>query len=60
MSTAPSPASGTTQGTAPDLLNLRDVGGLRTTDGRTVRPGVLLRCATPAFVDDEQVALGCV
>ncbi|MEN8706493.1 MAG: tyrosine-protein phosphatase [Nocardioides marinisabuli] len=48
MSTAPSPA--------PDLLNLRDVGGLRTTDGRTVRPGVLLRCATPAFVDAEQVA----
>ncbi|ANH38259.1 Tyrosine-protein phosphatase precursor [Nocardioides dokdonensis FR1436] len=40
---------------APDLLNLRDVAGLRTTDGRTVRPGVLLRCATPAFVDDAQV-----
>ena len=39
----------------PDLLNLRDVGGLRTGDGRTVRPGVLLRCATPAFVDAAQV-----
>ena len=56
MSTAPSPASPMGPDVAPDLLNLRDVGGLRTIDGRTVRPGVLLRCATPAFVDDEQVA----
>lgn len=56
MSTAPSPASHMGPDIAPDLLNLRDVGGLRTTDGRTVRPGVLLRCATPAFVDEEQVA----
>lgn len=29
------------------LTNLRDVGGLRTGDGRTVRPGVLLRSDAP-------------
>ncbi|MGJ9422759.1 tyrosine-protein phosphatase [Aeromicrobium sp. CF3.5] len=33
------------------LPNLRDVGGLRTDDGQVVRRGVLLRGATPAFVD---------
>ncbi len=30
-----------------DLPNLRDVAGLETADGRTVRPGVLLRSALP-------------
>ncbi|GAB2743390.1 tyrosine-protein phosphatase [Nocardioides pakistanensis] len=38
----------------PDLRNLRDVGGLRTGDGRRVRNGVLLRSATPFFLDAPQ------
>lgn len=33
------------------LRNLRDVGGLRTDDGRQVRNERLYRCATPAFLD---------
>ncbi len=41
----------------PDLRNLRDVGGLRTGDGRRVRAGVVYRSATPAFLDEEQAAL---
>lgn len=32
------------------ILNLRDVGGLRTWDGRTVRPGLIYRSATPFFL----------
>lgn len=38
----------------PDLRNLRDVGGLRTRDGRRVRSGVVLRSATPFFLDATQ------
>jgi protein-tyrosine phosphatase len=34
------------------LRNLRDVGGLRTADGRQVRGARLYRCATPAFLDE--------
>lgn len=34
-----------------DLPNLRDVAGLATVDGRTVRPGILLRSALPAADD---------
>jgi protein tyrosine/serine phosphatase len=41
----------------PDLRNLRDLGGLRTTDGRRVRHGLVYRSATPAFVDEEQARL---
>lgn len=41
----------------PDLRNLRDLGGLRTEDGRRVRSGVLYRSATPLFVDAEQARL---
>jgi protein-tyrosine phosphatase len=41
----------------PDLRNLRDVGGLRTTDGRRVRTGRIYRSATPAFVDADQAVL---
>lgn len=37
-----------------DLHNLRDVGGLRTTAGGSVRTEVLYRCGTPAFLDDAQ------
>ena len=32
------------------ILNLRDVGGLRTWDGRTVRPRLIYRSATPYFL----------
>jgi protein-tyrosine phosphatase len=38
----------------PDLRNFRDVGGLRTSDGRSVRHGVVYRSATPSFLDDRQ------
>lgn len=41
----------------PDLRNLRDVGGLRTTDGRRVRHGVVYRSATPAFLDERQATV---
>lgn len=41
----------------PDLRNLRDVGGLRTTDGRRVRRGILWRSATPTFMDAPQARL---
>lgn len=41
----------------PDLRNLRDVGGLRTADGRRVRHGLILRSATPAFLDERQAVL---
>lgn len=37
------------------LHNLRDVGGLRTDDGREVRRGRLLRGGTPAFLDADGV-----
>lgn len=39
----------------PDLRNFRDIGGLRTSDGRRVRQGLIYRSATPAFVDAHQV-----
>jgi protein-tyrosine phosphatase len=39
------------------ILNLRDVGGLRTGDGRTVRPGRLFRSATPFFLSREDASL---
>lgn len=38
----------------PDLRNLRDIGGLRTTGGRRVRHRHVYRSATPAFVDEHQ------
>ncbi len=38
------------------LHNLRDVGGLPTRDGSTVRPGHVLRAGTPAFLDDTGAA----
>lgn len=41
----------------PDLRNLRDIGGLRTEDGRRVRRGVVYRSATPAFLDEHQATL---
>lgn len=41
----------------PDLRNLRDIGGLRTADGRRVRRGHVYRSATPAFVDAQQARL---
>ncbi len=41
----------------PDLRNLRDIGGLRTTDGRRVRHRHVYRSATPAFVDEHQARL---
>lgn len=39
------------------LQNFRDVGGLRTTDGRTVRTGVLYRSDSPHGASAEDVAL---
>jgi protein-tyrosine phosphatase len=39
--------------TIGSILNLRDVGGLRTGDGRAVRPGLLYRSATPFFLVPE-------
>ncbi|HEX6246747.1 MAG TPA: tyrosine-protein phosphatase [Nocardioidaceae bacterium] len=41
----------------PDLRNLRDLGGLRTTDGLRVRRGRVFRSATPSFVDAQQARL---
>jgi len=38
----------------PDLRNFRDIGGLRTADGRRVRPGLVHRSGTTAFVDEAQ------
>lgn len=51
MTPAPTP-----QPSIPLLRNLRDLGGLRATDGSTVRSGVLYRSATPAFLDSMQSA----
>ena len=41
----------------PDLRNLRDLGGLRTGDGRRVRTGRVLRSASPFFVDASQARM---
>lgn len=41
----------------PDLRNLRDVGGLRTSDGRRVRRRRVLRSASPFFVDAAQARM---
>lgn len=41
----------------PDLRNLRDIGGLRTTDGQRVRHRHVYRSATPAFLDEHQARL---
>ena len=41
----------------PDLANLRDLGGLTTYDGRSTRPGRLLRSATPYFLDARQASV---
>lgn len=41
----------------PDLRNFRDIGGLRTDDGREVRGGVVFRSGTTVFVDAEQSKL---
>ncbi len=38
------------------VLNARDLGGLSTVDGRTVRPGVLLRAASLAGATDDDAA----
>ena len=40
----------------PGLLNLRDLGGTRTTDGREIAPGRLLRSAEPVGLSDDEVA----
>ena len=37
-------------------LNFRDLGGLRTTDGRRVRSGLLYRCEGPASFDEDHRA----
>lgn len=41
----------------PDLPNFRDLGGLRTADGRTTRQGRFYRSATPLYLDDRQAAV---
>jgi protein-tyrosine phosphatase len=39
-------------------LNFRDIGGLRTSDGQTVRPGLIYRSEGPAsFLDDHRAEL---
>ncbi len=40
-----------------DMLNLRDLGGLKTTDGRTVRHGLLYRGSTLENLSSEQCRL---
>src|SRR5690242_3990616 len=39
------------------IFNLRDVGGLRTDDGRVVRSGVLLRSDSPHRIPPEEVGV---
>lgn len=39
------------------MSNVRDLGGLQVTDGRRVRPGVLLRSEAPMALDDDGRAL---
>lgn len=41
----------------PDMLNLRELGGLASADGRTVRHGLLYRGSTLENLTDEQCAL---
>ena len=38
------------------VVNIRDVGGLPTADGRRIRPGVLIRSANLSFVTEADVA----
>jgi protein tyrosine/serine phosphatase len=38
------------------VVNVRDVGGLPTADGRRIRPGVLIRSANLSFVTEADVA----
>jgi len=38
------------------LLNFRDLGGIKTTDGRSVKPNRLLRAAQPVELSEEDVA----
>ena len=40
----------------PGLLNLRDLGGIRTADGGEIAPGRLLRSAEPVGLSDDEVA----
>ncbi|MGE4322721.1 MAG: tyrosine-protein phosphatase [Sphingobium sp.] len=39
-----------------ELINFRDFGGHATTDGATVRQGLLYRCGHLAFLGDEQIS----
>jgi protein-tyrosine phosphatase len=38
------------------VVNIRDVGGLPTADGRRIRPGVLIRSANLSFITEADVA----
>src|SRR3954451_18566241 len=38
------------------VVNIRDMGGLPTADGRRIRPGVLIRSANLSFITEADVA----
>ena len=42
------------------ILNMRDLGGLQTADGRRVRKGVVFRSGTPAFALSSGPSWKCV